>query len=558
MAHSLVFKHIPSDDINLTPFTVFKNWSINHGYLSGSTFAYGTKIRKAVLDEDWKVYDYPHGFMTALPNLDGSDQKTLWYNINGMYYKEGKTELDLEYSSYMIRNLHATASYIQIPQSVFGEGVKLGSVQIINGTTVLHDDKFGNLYDTALNTASMAPVDNLISYWGFNDKFKYQSQALKQSGSIRDINKRNDLEFRNLRFLPGIQTTGAQTKPTGLKAQFENNGYAWVEKADLYNFKFDEDFAISLWTELPASQSNNTYNTNWLISKQGQTVKKKKEKTTYALVDVLTNYTTGKYPYSIEFYNQNTSFNGLVRVSKHDINKTPTITSTTQINDGNQHHIVFNKTGSLLELWIDGTLEGSTSDTTYENTHNDAILSIGGNGINNDTGISGSLDEIRFYNKGLSAAQIRSLSNMDYVTGSAYNTAIVGNVFYPLGTMVISDPRPKYQNIMLGNNFNYSSSADDNFTLNFRSTLTIVEHEVVCRVEQGEFNFTSNPTIRTYNDMNSPDVKDFATSSLWYPYVSTIGLYDTYGRLLATGKTANPIPIRDDVDTTFIVRYDET
>jgi hypothetical protein len=558
MAHSLVFKHIPSDDINLMPFTVFKNWAIDQNYLSGSTFQYGTKIRRAVLDEDWKIYDYPHGFMTALPNLDGSDQKTLWYNINGMYYKEQKNEFDIEYSDYMIRNLHATASYVQLPQQIFGEGIKLGSVRITNGITILQDDTFGNLYDTSLNTGSMAPVDNLISYWGFNDKFKYQSHESFVSGSIRDTNKRNNLQFRNLRFLPGIQTTGAQTKPTGLKARFENNGYAWIDQANDYNFKFDDDFSISLWTELPESQSNVTYNTNWLISKQGQTLRKSRNTNTYLITDVLTNYTTGKYPYSIEFYNQNTSFNGLVRVSRNDINKTPTITSTTRINDGNQHHIVFNKTGSLLELWIDGVREGYTNDTTYENTHNDAILTIGGNGINNNTGISGSLDEIRFYNTGLSNTQIRSLSNMDYVTGSAYNTAIVGNVFYPAGTMVISDPRPKYQNILLGNNFDYSSSSDDNFTINFRSTLTLYENEVVCRVEAGEFNFTSNPTIRTYNDMDSPAVKDFATSSLWYPYISTIGLYDEYGRLLAVGKTANPIPIRDDVDTTFIIRYDET
>jgi len=556
MAHSLTFKHIPSDDVNLTPFHVFKNWAVVSGDISGSVFTHRTRIRRAVLDEDWKVYDYPHGFMTALPNLDGSDPKTLWYNINGMYYKETKNHLDIEYSPYMIRRLHSTASYVQIPQQVFGEGIKLGSVQIVNGSVTLKDDTFGNLYDTALNTASMADVSQLISYWGFNDKFKYQSTSLKESGSIKDLNQRNNLQFRNLRFLPGIKTTGAQTKASGLKANFNGNGYAWVEQADDYNFKRDEDFAISLWTELPTSQSNVTYNTNWLISKQGQTIKKRNKKGVNTLIDVLTNYTTGKYPYAIEIYNQNTSFNGLVRVSRNDINRTPTITSTTRINDNAQHHILFNKTGSTLELYIDGVLEGSTTDTTYENTHNDAILTIGGNGINNNTGIVGSLDEIRFYNAGLSATNARSLSDMDYVTGSAYNTAIVGNVFYPQGTMVISDPRPKYQNILLGNNFNYSSSVDDNFTIDFRSTLTMYENEVLCRVEAGEFNFTSNPTIRKYNDLNSSEVLDFATSSAWYPYVTTIGLYDEYGRLLAIGKTANPIPVRDDVDTTFIVRYD--
>lgn len=558
MAHSLVFKHIPSSDINLTPFNVFKNWTVVSGDISGSVFTHRTRIRRAVLDEDWRVYDYPHGFMTALPNLDGSDPKTLWYNINGMYYKEGKNNFDIEYSPYMIRRLHSTASYVQIPQQVFGEGIKLGSVQITNGSTILQDDTYGNLYDTALNTGSMAPVDHLLSYWGFNDKFKYQKQSLKISGSVQDLNNYNNLEYRNLRFLPGIKTTGATVQATGLKANFNSNGYAWVSNAELYNFKNDEDFAISIWTELPTSQSNVAYDTNHIISKQGQVIEKIINKQTKELTNEFKTYTKGKYPFSIEFYNQNTSQNGLVKVSRNDINSTPTITSTTNINDNNQHHILFNKTGSRLELWIDGTLEGTTTDKTIENTHNNAILSIGSNGVNNNTGISGSLDEIRFYDTGLTPAQIASLSNMDYNTGSAYNTAIVGNVFYPLGTMVISDPRPKYQNILLGNNFDYSSSVNDNFQINFRSTLKIVENEVLCRVEAGEFNFTSNPTIRQYNDVNSPNIKDFATGSAWYPYVTTIGLYDEYGRMLAVGKAANPIPVRDDVDTTFIVRYDET
>ena len=110
---------------------------------------------------------------------------------------------------------------------------------------------------------------------------------------------------------------------------------------------------------------------------------------------------------------------------------------------------------------------------------------------------------------------------------------------------------------MLGDNFNYSSSVDDNFTLKYRSTLTLYENEVLCRVAPGEFNFTANPSIRQYNDINSQFAKPFVTGSAWHPYVSTIGLYDQYGRMLAVGKTAQAIPLKDDVETTFIVKFDE-
>jgi hypothetical protein len=554
MAHSLVFKNIPSNEINKTPFSVFKNWTVSHTDYSSS---FGVQIRKAILDKDWETYNYAAGFTTPKPNPDGTDQKSLWYNVNGMYYKEDKSNLDIEYSPYMMRNLHATASYIQIPQQIFGEGIKLGSVNITNGTTNLIDDKLGHLIDTALDTGSMVPSEWLIAYWGFNDKFKYKSTSNQESGTINDITLLNQLAYKNIKFVPGLTTTGLQTVNTGLKAQLNGNGCMWINNAENFNFKVNEDFALSLWVDLPASQSNASGSYNWLVSKEGDVEetfynKKTKEATTYYV-----DYQQCKYPYSIKVYNQNSINNGKIEVSRCDVTNTPTITSVTQINDAQQHHICFNKTGSRLELWIDGTLEGFTTDTTNENTHNNAILTLASNGYDNGTGLSGSLDEVRFYSRGISPTEISSLSNMDYVTGSAYNTAIVGNVFYPQGTMVISDPRPKYQNVLLGNNFDYTSSISDNFLLKFRSTLTLVENEILCRVSAGEFNFTSNPTIRQYNDKNSQFAKSFVTGSEWHPYVTTIGLYDEYGRLLVVGKTANAIPIKDNVETTFIVRYDE-
>jgi len=555
MAHSLVFKNIPTADINITPFLVFKNWSITHADYSS---IYDVKIKRGVMDTDWAIYDFPEGFAEGKEdNLDGSSQESTWYHVNGMYYKKDKSNLDIEYSAYMRRNIHATASYIQIPQQIFGEGIKLRSVEITNGDITLKDDGFGHLVDTSLVTGSMPRPEYLAGYWGFNDTFKYRTSVKQSGGTIVDGLGNNPLLYKNVSFLPGLTTTGAQTVNTGLKVQLDGTGCIWKNDATDFNYKHDEDFAISIWTELPVTQSMVSSSYNFIVSKQGDIEQAYRNKKTKELETFFVEYNGVKYPYAIKVHNQTSPTPGKVEVSRCDIAYTPTIISTTTINDNNQHHILFNKTGSTLELWIDSVNEGSTLDTTLDNTHNPAILTVGSNGYDNGTGLVGSLDEFRIYNKGLSPTEIASLSNMDYATGSAYNTNIVGNVFYPQGTMVVSDPRPKYQNVLVGNAFDYTSSVDDNFNLKFRSTLTLYENEILCRVAPGEFNFTANPSIRQYNDPNSQFAKPFVTGSNWHPYVSSIGLYDQYGRLLAVGKTAQAIPLKDDIETTFIVRYDE-
>jgi hypothetical protein len=40
------------------------------------------------------------------------------------------------------------------------------------------------------------------------------------------------------------------------------------------------------------------------------------------------------------------------------------------------------------------------------------------------------------------------------------------------------------------------------------------------------------------------------------PYITTVGLYNDKGQLLAIGKLGTPIRKRDDVDLNIIVRFD--
>ena len=48
----------------------------------------------------------------------------------------------------------------------------------------------------------------------------------------------------------------------------------------------------------------------------------------------------------------------------------------------------------------------------------------------------------------------------------------------------------------------------------------------------------------------------FVSSSDFAPYITTIGLYDDAGQLVAIGKLAQPIKKRNDVDMNFLIRID--
>ena len=88
----------------------------------------------------------------------------------------------------------------------------------------------------------------------------------------------------------------------------------------------------------------------------------------------------------------------------------------------------------------------------------------------------------------------------------------------------------------------------------FKNNYTIYENEIVCTVDAGEFNMSQNPTIATDS---SGSLRDFATGSDFMPYTTTVGLYNDNNELLMVGKFGQPIAISNDIDTTFIIRYDQ-
>jgi hypothetical protein len=107
------------------------------------------------------------------------------------------------------------------------------------------------------------------------------------------------------------------------------------------------------------------------------------------------------------------------------------------------------------------------------------------------------------------------------------------------------------------------------FNLAFQNEVVIYEQNVICHVKDNEYNLSYNPTLLQDNLFSGsgflsqslstpiPEVKNFATSSFFEPYVTTIGLYNETNDLLVVAKFAQPIPISQNTDMTFVVRYDK-
>jgi hypothetical protein len=102
-----------------------------------------------------------------------------------------------------------------------------------------------------------------------------------------------------------------------------------------------------------------------------------------------------------------------------------------------------------------------------------------------------------------------------------------------------------------GEIFNFSSPVN----ITFQNEHIIQENEVRCIIRESEYNLSYNPTLVT-GSYSGGDLRGFATSESFSPYVTTVGLYNDDNDLLMVAKLSKPLMISPDTDMTFIVKYD--
>lgn len=514
-----VFKKIDSTDVNVNAFQTYKLWTV----VSGSTTSSMLPLRG--IYSDTNVLPALGSGLTYndAANIDGSLQTITYFSTNHFYYKYkseplktfGPTDLNK-----ITKNLYQSASILSFPQVRIGEGIKPASFHLIypasisyygtasygtgsySGSSVsFSSDRYGNLIDDSYPTASI--VSEVVWYEGFNEYFD-ASRITYQSS--------------NVTYIPGILYNNGSGQ-YGYAAQFNGMGYIKTTLNGLYDRY--HDYAISFFIMAENTGSESTI----ILTKS-------------------TSSLSPQYPFKIEL-DTNSCINFTVAGSTEFQSR---ITSSIAVNT-TEHHVVCQTSGSVMQLWIDGTLHASASSTLLVDTlsplsasariDNKDPLFIGG--YESGYGLTGTLDEIRIYNKALTSTQVGYLSDLD-TDLTFMQTNRVGNVFSKQGLVVITTPDYRYDNIL-----------NQPFTASYQSTKTIYEMNVIAKIGSGDFNMSSNLSLTQDDDQT---YKSFVSSSSFSPYITTIGLYDSAGQLLAIGKLAQPVRKLTDVDMNLLVRID--
>ena len=226
------------------------------------------------------------------------------------------------------------------------------------------------------------------------------------------------------------------------------------------------------------------------------------------------------------------------------------------------HTVICQKTGSLMRISVDGQIIAQGTDQTSKQTQNTANIYIGSKGNDSFSDneflngeifpittssfsryFSGFLGNVNIYNRSLSTVEERNIS--ESINGSPY----IGNIFYQNGFAIIT--HPKYQNILSG-----STGGGTIETLKFQGSHLIYENEYQCTIQEDEFNDTLNISARKIRSHDSDELANFATGSLFRPYITTVGLYNDNQELLVVGKLGQPLRASDETDTTIVLRWD--
>lgn len=574
-----VYQTVLPQDFTLTPCRVYKKFIVQRSqFYSGSLPQTGS---------GYKLLEarYPTGKLKLgtdsqntyeTNSFDGSYKSLIWSSIDAQFYRNPYDPYKtFEHSNkrFTYKFLGVSASIISIPYLDYGESIKPGSVEITASGFYINDDGNGNLYDSSISTGSFSDSYNLVAYWTFNNQFrKFKELKHLSHDDVLPNNAGNDCVIngsvifesktftpdvpsftKNVRLSNGIELN---TTASGFCGFFDNSSYMLTKDRPDFNFASNEDFTIAFWMKnAQDEQFNVIYPYNTILSKKGTVWKEQYGNQPWINSNgllVQNNYTSASYvdedtnvfPYDFRIYNDTAT--GLptpriIEFRRSDGINTCTLSASYLTNF---NHVAVTKSGSIVSLFVNGNLAQSKTDNT-NHPINDHCLMFGSDNQNFKTSYTGYLGEVRIYNKALTNNNITTLS--DNTGMSAYQTAVIGNVFYKSGNIVIS-----------GHDTKYNDAMSSDWTLKFRSTHMIYSYECLVRIPAGSFNLSQNPT--TLVNPNSDLIIDEMTGSLaegaLFPYATAIGLYNEKRELVAVAKLSQPLQMRDDVNLNISVKWD--
>lgn len=572
---SEVYKKFTAQDMAIIPFNAHKQYDF------GSTTYASNKITwftSSWVSESVSLY-------TSSSAYYGGDTKNVvkYRQLERGFYKNYKRDIsnklgDTHYI-YQKRDFHHKANILSTPAGLYGQEIKPGSVYIKSDAT-LTDDLRGNLIVSGTDVSTYVhDIDNCVLKIGPEKGFKRYDLNVQEGYIWYNAHQRSPFykdgklnpntassyttpgfgdEFDDSYYFNLLQYKGVQFAEHTLKASMGNwpaitfsgsatNTQIRIPHRETFNFNKSDDFSISFWVKLKAGTAGTTGTPAYIISKS----------TTKTIVPAVVSNThsqpksllaTGssqpidvvsepQYPFEV-YYKSNK-----IEFRRSDGNGVATAISAT-LTSTNWNHITCRYSGGILKIFANGAASGTTAtDNTVsfkKAFQNNANVYIGNKG-GKENYMVGDLSQIQIYNVALSNTQVTNHYNQ--VNSSPY----VGNCFYSMGITTIT--HPGYQTSL-------DKSPSNFLQYKFKGTHTIWENEYQCTVDEHEYNDTLNTSARPTRSPQDPDLADFATGSLFKPYVTTVGLYNEQNDLLVVAKLGNPVRMSNETDTTIVVRWD--
>ena len=607
---SEVFKTFEKDDIQVRGFSANKSYDLtlsdySASYLPDQPVLVGSNqivpaingyVGKADRFSEFNSGSEDLNSVAAIPS------RSVWDNLWHMYYRDWPNHGQVfctSGDSREHRELYDTAYVISVPHYIYGQQLHKGSVELsftsnapsgATHTINLKDDGYGNLYNSSYATSSgntkdlsVPPNEETVVYLPFKDLTPYQYMPshgkgyLNQQlalGSIQDFSMyQNKISSNRVKVITGsyygtgIEFTGkygdSTTIATGSTEQkfLESWSYAKIDpdyaQNDQVDFIENEDFAVCFYLKVNASQysGSNSFPTSTILSHVIKTQNSESFIIGTDANDLNTGDNNSQYPFKIYFNNSN----GHLCASRKDGsgNVGTCIADGDDVRDGVWRHVIFQKSGSDLDLYINHSLTAGDHSTMVDSgqIRNQNPIILGGQqysleGITNPTTntrpsefymtrpFGGQMDEFRIYNGSLSNTQINYMSAS---SGTGQNHW--GNVFYEHGQIVLTHPSSSY-----------ISKAPRTANVRFRNTTRITENLFTCEARASEYNQTFNPS--TISNHKTKELHKYTNSNNWTPYITRIGLYNDAGELLVIGSLAQPIQKMVDYDMSFVVRFD--
>lgn len=236
------------------------------------------------------------------------------------------------------------------------------------------------LFFVTIHVIGQVPTNGLVAYYPFD------GNANEAIGSVSGING----------VLNGVvPTVGVKGVPGSGLLFNGNNNSTWVDIADNPVFDFGTgDYSVSIWLKYLSPQPGNGYNYSMIFCKGGF------EEVSPGL-SVFADYLQTS-PGS------GGTSNGAITIrSTSDDYASANLNNN--VNDNQWHHFVFSRVGNEFRIYADKVLKASRI-VPIENLDNSFPLRFGANqDFTSAQNYTGSMDEVRFYNRALSSQEIASI-----------------------------------------------------------------------------------------------------------------------------------------------------